>query len=128
MARLDWDRLRRIRPLDGADVRVDTDGAHVWERPSEDAFVPLGSRRLRRGVVVRRREQRTTAEAASLGEAKPDAGPGTACRPSSAAVRCHRCGARVSRRKLLRHARRCPRMSESPTAERLEHAAATRNR
>ena len=73
MARLDWDRLRRIRPLDGTDVRGDTDGVHVWERPSEDAFVPLGSRRLRRGVVVRRREGSPDAEAASLGESRPHA-------------------------------------------------------
>ncbi len=58
MARLDWDRLRRIRPLDGADVRVDADGAHVWEQLREDSSVPLGSRRLRRGVIVRRRKER----------------------------------------------------------------------
>ncbi|MDF2692277.1 MAG: hypothetical protein K0S65_660 [Labilithrix sp.] len=60
MARFDWDRLRRIRPLDGADVRVDPDGGHLWERPADETQLPFGSRRLRRGVIVRRRDPRVT--------------------------------------------------------------------
>jgi hypothetical protein len=106
MARLDWDRLRRARPLDGADVRVDADGARVWEREGErarppgDAVLPIGSRRLRRGVIVRRRQERANAEPVAAGEAV------RTLRVDP--IRCPRCGARVSPRKLLRHARRCP--------------------
>ncbi|AKU97501.1 hypothetical protein AKJ09_04165 [Labilithrix luteola] len=56
MARLDWDRLRRIRPLDDADVRIDPDGGHLWERQGEGMHVPFDVRRLPRGVIVRRRK------------------------------------------------------------------------
>jgi hypothetical protein len=111
MARLDWDRLRRIRALDGADVRVDVDGARVWERTGEAVAVPFG-RRLRRGVIVRRRQERAAQAEASAaqppgddGAAAPEDG-GAVARPPSP-VRCARCGARVSPRKLLRHRRRC---------------------
>jgi hypothetical protein len=100
MARLDWDRLRRARALDGADVRVDADGARVWERTGDASPVAFGRRRLRHGVVVRRRATPacvTTAQAEITPERRR-AGP----------IRCTRCGARVSPRKLLRHARRCP--------------------
>lgn len=60
MARLDWDRLRRVRPLDGADARIDPDGVVLWERHGEDALGPLGMRRLRHGVVVRRAKPATS--------------------------------------------------------------------
>lgn len=62
MGRLDWDRLRRIRPLDDADVRVDPDGSHLWERQGEGTHLPFCARRLRGGVIVRRREERPKAE------------------------------------------------------------------
>ena len=91
MARLNWDRLRRTRPLDGADERVDPDGAHVWERPAEPRL-PFGARRLRNGVILRRRA--AIAEGAPL--PKPDP------------LRCRDCGSVISPRKLLRHKRRCP--------------------
>ena len=52
MGRLDWDRLRRTRPLDGADLRVDPDGEQLWEQAKEE-HVPFGARRLRPGVIVR---------------------------------------------------------------------------
>jgi len=58
MARFDWDRLRRIRPLDGADVRVDPDGVFLWEREDEAPLPPFARRRLRHGVIVRRRDPR----------------------------------------------------------------------
>lgn len=53
---LDWDKLRRERPLDGADRRVDPDGASLWEKDAPGGvYVPFHARRLRRGVIVRRR-------------------------------------------------------------------------
>ena len=56
MGSLNWDRLRRIRPLDGAECRVDPDGVNIWEQEKAAAvYVPFGARRLRRGVIVRRR-------------------------------------------------------------------------
>jgi hypothetical protein len=116
MARLDWDRLRRTRALDGADVRVDADGARLWERKTDEAALPLGTRRLRRGVIVRRRQQRANAEASTstdvaASSASPEA---SITRPLRAGpIRCPRCGARVSPRKLLRHARRCPRTTQN---------------
>ena len=56
MGGLNWDRLRRVRPLDGADLRIDPDGVGLWEQTKEAAiYVPFGARRLRRGVIVRRR-------------------------------------------------------------------------
>lgn len=96
MARFDWDRLRRTRPLDGADARVDTDGAWVWEKGDEDQgwVKPLDARRLRAGIVVRRAKERAAQreEPAATTEA-PDL------------VECPRCHAKVSRRRLLRHTR-----------------------
>lgn len=56
MGRLDWDRLRRTRPLDGADLRVDPDGEQLWEQEKE-GLVPFGARRLRPGVIVRSKDQ-----------------------------------------------------------------------
>jgi hypothetical protein len=99
MARFDWDRLRRIRPLDGADARVDPDGGYVWERPADEdeGFVkPLNARLLRAGVVVRRAKERTAAST----EPRPSA-------PVEAVTleRCPRCHAMVSRRRMFRHAR-----------------------
>lgn len=124
MGRLNWDRLRRIRPLDGADVRVDPDGAHLWEREQEDAALPLGARRLRHGVIVRRRQERVAQEQAPPRTSAPAPNRAGAERGASGAdaspheergkkaplgpLRCRRCGARVSPRKLLRHVRRCP--------------------
>ncbi len=114
MARIDWDRLRRVRALDGADVRVDTDGAHVWERPREDAGVPFGARRLRRGVILRRREERSKEAApaasddASIAQGQPAPGRSNERPLPPPPLRCRACGARISPRKLLRHARRCP--------------------
>lgn len=54
MARLDWDRLRRIRPLDGADPRVDPDDGVLWARGGEPGAPLVPGRRLRYGVIVRR--------------------------------------------------------------------------
>lgn len=90
MARFDWDRLRRVRPLDGADPRVDADGGVVWERDAGDDGPRLGARRLRDGVVVRKGR----AQAEPEGEA--DVTP------------CPRCGAQVARGRLGLHVfRRC---------------------
>ncbi len=97
MGRMNWDRLRRTRPLDGADERVDPDGAHLWEREGEaraGAPAPFGARRLRTGIIVRRRA------AVAEGAPKPLHAP--------AILRCRDCGAVISPRKLLRHKRRCP--------------------
>jgi hypothetical protein len=124
MARLDWDRLRRTRALDGADVRVDADGARLWERKADEAALPFGTRRLRRGVIVRRRQQRANAGAAQAtsAQASPStdvaastesSGPSSARPLRAGPIRCPRCGARVSPRKLLRHARRCPRTTQA---------------
>lgn len=55
MARLDWDRLRRERPLDNADPRVDPDGGLLWERTGESGTWVAGARYVRAGVIVRRR-------------------------------------------------------------------------
>ena len=58
MGILNWDRLRRVRALDSAVRRVDPDGANVWEQEKDAAvYVPFGARRLRRGVIVRRRHE-----------------------------------------------------------------------
>lgn len=99
MARFDWDRLRRVRPLDGADARVDPDGAVVWERSEEEndpAFVkPLNAKLLRAGIVVRRAKERAaTSESEEMETAPP-----------VALERCPRCQAMVSRRRMFRHAR-----------------------
>jgi hypothetical protein len=115
MARLDWDRLRRIQPLDGADARVDPDGAVLWEREGEgrgDAKAPRdrlepwsGVRRLRAGIVVRRARERRE------GDAGEHPSPAHATPRSSmpfdpsAWIECPRCKERVPRRKLLLHAR-----------------------
>ena len=119
MARLDWDKLRRSRPLDGADVRVDADGTRLWDREPVPAAgveaLPKGSRRLRRGVIVRRRQERALDEGVTPQGAPAERDAALARvypRPHRGEpVRCPRCGARVSPRKLLRHARRCPRPS-----------------
>ena len=70
MARLDWDRIRRNQPLDGADAHIDPDGAVLWERevgparetdarPFRDRLdARSGIRRLRPGIVVRRARER----------------------------------------------------------------------
>lgn len=92
MARLDWDRLRRERPLEGADARVDPDGGVIWQRPFETPE-PFGARRLRFGVIVRRRREQaasapTEAQATTL-------------------TRCRRCGAMIATRRRLRHGVRC---------------------
>lgn len=57
MARLDWDRLRRARPLEGADAQVDADGGIIWQKPREPSE-PFGVRRLRFGVIIRRRREK----------------------------------------------------------------------
>lgn len=62
MARLDWDRLRRIRPLDGADARVDPDGGALWERPGDGRGFTSG-RPLRAGVIRRRRDPHVKTDA-----------------------------------------------------------------
>lgn len=109
MGRLDWDRLRRVRPLDGADVRIDPDGAALWEKAKADLNASPFGRRLRAGVIVRRRQERATSTN------DPEAAPPTVDAPRAAGPRsnapmiCPRCGARISPRRLLRHARRCPR-------------------
>ena len=115
MARLDWDRLRRIQPLDGADARVDPDGAVVWERegerrgdakPPRDRLEPWsGVRRLRAGIVVRRARERREGDAREEATAAPP--PPRPAMPfdASAWIECPRCKERVPRRKLLLHAR-----------------------
>lgn len=106
MARFDWDRLRRTRPLDGADGRVDPDGAFVWERPADGederaGFVkPLNARLLRAGIVVRRAKERTAETSAASAETA-DVTPA----PDVVLERCPRCHAMVSRRRMFRHAR-----------------------
>ncbi|MBN9165879.1 MAG: hypothetical protein BGO98_05030 [Myxococcales bacterium 68-20] len=113
MARFDWDRLRRTRPLDGADVRVDPDGGHLWERPGDEAPLPFGGRRLRNGVIVRRRQERADGAAVSAPADLRDRPAPVASRSKrTGPIRCQRCGAGVSPRKLLRHARRCPAASD----------------
>ncbi len=97
MARFDWDRLRRSRPLDGADARVDSDGAWIWERAEgeDEGWVkPLDARRLRAGIVVRRAKERTAQNPEPAAEVI-----------ESTLVTCPRCQAQVSRRRLLRHVR-----------------------
>lgn len=116
MARRDWDRLRRERPLDGADARLDPDGAVLWERemgperhagsaPSSDAR--SGFRRLRAGIVVRRVQERRDEGAVEPKEppAPPPQPRAASVFDPSAWVECPRCKARVPRRKLLLHAR-----------------------
>jgi hypothetical protein len=120
MARLDWDRVRRIQPLDGADARVDPDGAVLWERevgparatdarPPRDAFeASSGVRRLRAGIVVRRARERREDEAGARDEAAvPRPAQPRSVVPFDATVwvECPRCQARVPRRRLLFHAR-----------------------
>ena len=116
MARFDWDRLRRVRHLDGADARVDADGTFLWERerPGDEVMPPFGSRRLRLGVFVRRRTEPPSVEPLlRTPEGREDtssarrAGPSRPVTPRSELVRCPDCGALVARRKRLRHARRC---------------------
>ena len=101
MARLDWDRLRRVRPLDGADARVDPDGVVLWDRSEGPPLAP-GVRRLREGIVVRRARERKAALA------DPDPRPPLPARPSgdaSSGIECPRCKERVPKRKLLLHLR-----------------------
>lgn len=120
MPRLDWDRLRRIQPLDGADPRVDPDGAVLWERemgPATNEARPprppetAGIQRLRAGIVVRRVRERREAEAeAAPSSSAAQTSPMNAPRPSppldpSAWIECPRCHAWVPRKKLLLHAR-----------------------
>ncbi len=120
MARMDWDRLRRNQPLDGADARVDPDGAVLWERelgparesdarPWRDRLdARPGVRRLREGIVVRRaRERREDDASARDAVARAPSQPRAAVSPfdASAWIECPRCKARVPRRKLLLHAR-----------------------
>jgi hypothetical protein len=119
MARLDWDRVRRNQPLDGADARVDPDGAVLWERevgPARDADARTardrldarsGIRRLRAGIVVRRARERRDDDAGTSDAAAPAASPPRTVTvfDASAWIECPRCKARVPRRKLLLHAR-----------------------
>lgn len=93
MARLDWDRLRRTRPLEGAEAHVDPDGGVIWQRPPE-VTEPSGARRLRFGVIVRRRREQASAS------------PPTELPPTTL-VRCRRCGAMIAARRRLRHVVRC---------------------
>lgn len=97
MSRLDWDRVRRVRPLEGAAAKVDPDGGVLWERTAQVAGempVAFGNRRLRLGVIVRR-----------LASKEPP--PTLRAKPTQ----CPRCGEIVAQRKVLRHALRCPRLS-----------------
>ncbi len=130
MTRRDWDRVRRNKPLEGADPRVDPDGAVLWQRDgraegditarsSFDRFGPSGVRRLRAGIVVRRARERRAEEVSTPGatSASPEAGPHPSTTPTSsrpratspfdpnAWIECPRCKVRVPRRKLLLHAR-----------------------
>jgi len=119
MARRDWDRVRRNRPLDGADARVDPDGAVLWERevgpdretdtrPWPDRLdARSGVRRLRAGIVVRRaRERREDDAGASKVVASTPSQPRTVTVfDASDWIECPRCKARIPRRKLLLHAR-----------------------
>ena len=117
MARRDWDRVRRNRPLDGADARVDPDGAVLWEREmgaARDADArpdgldaTSGVRRLRAGIVVRRaRERREDDAGASKVVASTPSQPRTVTVfDASDWIECPRCKARIPRRKLLLHAR-----------------------
>jgi hypothetical protein len=117
MARLDWDRVRRMRPLDGADPRVDSDGAVLWERevgeeregdatsPPRSLDARFGIRRLRPGVVARRARERRDLGPCD-GAAPPPVKPKVAAPfEASAWVECPRCRARGPRKKLLLHAR-----------------------
>jgi hypothetical protein len=133
MARLDWDRLRRYQPLDGADPRVDPDGAILWEREvgaardadtrsaRERLEASSGIRRLREGIVVRRARERRLDEAGQGSGGAEVHEPAAGSRPTAhptprqpravsafdpnAWLECPRCKARVPRRKLLLHAR-----------------------
>lgn len=119
MARMDWDRLRRIEPLDGADPRVDPDGAILWERevgPAREggartsrttAEPSAGIRRLRDGIVVRRVRERREADAAATAIASPapSHARSAVALDTSAWIECPRCHAWVPRKKLLLHAR-----------------------
>ena len=55
MGRLDWDRLRRARALDNAEPHLDADGGFLWEKRDTELAPAFGTRRLRHGVIVRRR-------------------------------------------------------------------------
>jgi hypothetical protein len=112
MARLDWDRLRRMQPLDGAGARVDPDGTVLWERDvgaarEDGATSSSGFRRLRAGVIVRRaRELRQDDDARAPEVTAPPLPPRAAIPFNAIAwVECPRCRARVPRGKLLLHAR-----------------------
>jgi hypothetical protein len=119
MARLDWDRVRRNQPLDGADARVDPDGAVLWERevgPARDADASSfrerldarsGVRRLRAGIVVRRARERREDGVGALGANAPAPAPPRSASvfDTSAWIECPRCKVRVLRRTLLLHAR-----------------------
>lgn len=104
MSRFDWDRLRRTRCLDGTDARIDADGTVLWEKPKDGALLPLGSRGVRFGVFVRRRRDAAAADGGG-GHAPSNEPRPIVPRPELA--RCAQCGALVSRRKRLRHSRRC---------------------
>ena len=119
MARLDWDRVRRNQPLDGADARIDPDGAVLWERevgPAGDIDARSwrdrldarsGVRRLRAGIVVRRARERREDDAGARDVAAPMPSPSrpVSAFDESAWIECPRCKARIPRRKLLLHAR-----------------------
>jgi hypothetical protein len=112
MARLDWDRLRRIHPLDGADPRVDPDGAVLWEREMgplpHNAPPGAGLSKLRAGIVVRRSRERsegTGTDAREVAVAPPPPPRPASPFDASAWVECPRCRARIPRQKLLLHAR-----------------------
>jgi len=116
---MDWDRVRRNQPLDGADARVDPDGAVLWEREvgpmregearlSRDGLDPrFAVRRLRAGIVVRRARERREDEAGARNAAAPTPlqSRTVSVFDASAWIECPRCKARVPRRKLLLHAR-----------------------
>lgn len=115
MGRLDWDRLRRTRPLDGAEAHVDPDGGVIW-RQAEQTLEPFGKRRLKLGVIVRRRREQVAPKETAAPAPKQTA-------PTSKLVRCPRCGTPIAPRKRLRHAVRCnaPRgRDESPERRAVE--------
>jgi hypothetical protein len=140
MARLDWDRLRRIQPLDGADPRVDPDGAILWERemgpardgeprPSRPALEPgSGQRWLRAGVVVRRtREPLLNELSVPLDAPRPPPLRTKMPFDANAWVECPRCRAHVPRGKLLLHARAaCTRRGASSAFPRIERHPPTK--
>ena len=118
MPRLDWDRLRRTLPLDGADPHVDPDGAVLWERelgpardnearpPRPNADPITGLQKLRAGIVVRRVRERREADAGtSESSATPPSPRNAAPLDPSAWIQCPRCHACVPRKKVLLHAR-----------------------